>query len=479
MKKFICYLLIFCTCFSCLTVSATGEDAETPAEEIVPDASVTEGCHTIEAQRGILGERQLITNCTAAFLYEYTSDTLMYSWNGDMRIVPASFVKILTALIAIEKGNLQDQVTVHTASFSSLPHDAAMIRLPLPLQDGEIFTLEDMLNLMLLASGNDAAIVIAEHISGTQAAFVEEMNRYAEALGCEDTNFTNVHGMYDANQYSTCRDIARIIDRAMEFESFRKVFGAIYYTVPATNLNPDFRLLTTVNFHLTSDADETYYDGRVTGGRTGVGLNDERCIASTASKDGLDMICIIVGSQTFYEENGYTVKSVGAFKEASSLFDHGFDGYKSVQVVHDGQVLKQLDIENGECNLTLGAKESVTTIVPKDIYLEDLNFVYSDTATSFSAPIEKDQYISSVRISYGNLCLAEVELFAMNTVKTMQDSYEIKASSTKSNWLVTLLIIITIVVIAFGLLFFAWPRIRYAYRVRARRKQRSNSQRRG
>ena len=136
MKKFICYLLIFCTCFSCLTVSATGEDAETPAEEIVPDASVTEGCHTIEAQRGILGERQLITNCTAAFLYEYTSDTLMYSWNGDMRIVPASFVKILTALIAIEKGNLQDQVTVHTASFSSLPHDAAMIRLPLPLQDG-------------------------------------------------------------------------------------------------------------------------------------------------------------------------------------------------------------------------------------------------------------------------------------------------------------------------------------------------------
>ena len=206
MKKFICLLVILSFLTYCFPAFAI-EDETAPVTDVeIQDASVTEGCHTIEAQRGILGERQLVTNCTAAFLFEYSSDTLMYSWNGDMQIVPASLVKIMTALIAIEQGDLADQVTVHTASFSSLPHDAAMIRGPM-LKDGEIFSLEDMLNMMMLASGNDAAIVIAEHISGTQAAFVEEMNRYAEELGCKDTNFTNVHGMHDANQYSTCREL--------------------------------------------------------------------------------------------------------------------------------------------------------------------------------------------------------------------------------------------------------------------------------
>lgn len=478
MKKIVCLLIILGVLTGALPVFATTGEAAADSQTEVTDASVTEGCHTIDAQRGFLGERQLITNCTAAFLYEYSSDTLMYSWNGDMRIVPASLVKIMTALIAIDKGNLDDQITVNTASFSSLPHDAAMIR-DIPLKDGEILSLEDMLNLMLLASGNDAAIVIAEHISGSQAAFVEEMNRYAAELGCKDTNFTNVHGMYDANQYSTCRDLSRILDKAMEYESFRKVFGAIYYTVDKTNMTDEIRSLTTVNFHLTSDSNETYYDGRVTGGRTGVGLNDERCIASTASKDGLDMICIIIGAKTVYDEYKYDVYSMGGYKEVSNLLDYGFDGFKAVQVLHEGQILKQMDIENGECDLTVGSKKSVLTIVPKDVYLEDLNLIYSDASVSHAAPIEKDQFVSTVRVYYGNLCLAEAELYAMNAVRTIRDSYSVIPSNPGSSWLVTVLIIVIIAVMLAGFTLFAWPRIRYKLYVRKRKQRHGQPQRRG
>lgn len=477
MKKIISLLILLSILFGCLPVFATTEETVFNLENEPADASVTEGCHTIEAQRGILGERQLITNCTAAFLYEYSTDTLMYSWNGDMRIIPASLVKIMTAMIAIDQGDLQDKVTVNTSSFASLPHDAQMIKPE--LKDGEILTLEDMLNLMLLESGNDAAIVIAEHISGSQAAFVEEMNRYAQELGCNETNFVNVHGMHDSNQYSTCRDLTRILDKAMEYESFRKIFGAIYYTVDKTNLTDEIRSLTTVNFHLTSDSNETYYDGRVTGGRTGVGLNDERCIASTASKDGLDMICIIIGAKTVYDEYRYDVYSMGGYKEVSNLLDYGFDGFKAVQVLHEGQILKQMDIENGECDLTVGSKKSVLTIVPKDVYLEDLSFVYSDASVSHAAPIDKDQYVSSVRISYGNLCLAEAELYAMNSVQTIQNSYTIKASNPKSNVLVTILIIVIVAVIIAGVAFFAWPRIRYMLRANKKAKKRRQMQRRG
>lgn len=466
MKKILSLLIVFSILFAAVPTLATTEETVIEDAELL-DASVTEGCHTVDAKRGILGERQLVTNCTAAFLYEYGTDTLMYSWNGDMRIVPASMVKIMTALIAIEQGNLEDKITINTSSFSSLPSDAAMIR-DIPMVDGEVLTLEDVLNMMLLVGGNDAAIVVAEHISGSQAAFVEEMNRYAQELGCTETNFTNVHGLYDANQYSTCRDIARILDKAMEHESFRKMFGAIYYTVDKTNKTDIIRSLKTLNFHMTSDTNETYYDGRVTGGRTGVGLNDERCIASTASKDGLDMICIIIGAKMVYDEYGYNVYTMGGYKEVSSLLDYGFDGYKAAQILHEGQILKQLDVEAGECDLTIGSRKSVSTIIPKDIFLEDLNFTYSDTAISHAAPIEKGQYISTVRISYGNLCLAEAELYAMNSVKSIQNSYTIKASNPRSNWLATVLIIIIAVVMVIGFVFFAWPRIRYMQRVRKR-----------
>lgn len=473
MKKIISLLIILSMLFAGLPASAVSEETVTPDQTEALDASVSEGCHSIEAKRGFLGERQLVTNCTAAFLFEYSTDTLMYSWNGDMRIVPASLVKIMTALIAIEKGNLEDQLTVDTNSFVSLPHDAAIIR-EIPLVDGEVFTLEDMLNLMMLVGGNDAAIVIAEHICGSQAAFVEEMNRYAAELGCTETNFTNVHGLYDANQYSTCRDLARIVDKAMEYESFRKIFGAIYYTVPKTNKSDSIRSLKTNNFHLTSDTNETYYDGRVTGGRTGVGLNDERCIASTASKDGLDMICIIIGATTVYDEYGYNVYKFGGYKEVSALLNYGFDGFKATQILHEGQILKQVNVENGECDLTVVSRKSVSTIIPKDIFLEDLNFVYSDTAVTHSAPVEKDQYISTVRIMYGNLCLAEADLFAMNSVQTIQDSYLIEPSKPRSDTLVTVLTIIIVVVIVIGIAFFTWPRIRYMLRIRkknARRRQ--------
>ena len=101
MKKIISFALILIFLFSAIPVYANTDptvvDETTPVE---PDASVTEGCHTLDAKKGILGERQLITNCSAAFLYEYTTDTLMYSWNGDMRINPSSLVKIRPVMLA-------------------------------------------------------------------------------------------------------------------------------------------------------------------------------------------------------------------------------------------------------------------------------------------------------------------------------------------------------------------------------------------
>ncbi len=473
MKKLLTMILALCLLITGTSAYAT-EDQLQATEEQQLDSSVTEGCHTIDAQKGILGERQLITNCTAAFLYEYSTDTLLYSWNGDMRINPSSLVKIVTAYIAIRDGSLEDEVTVHADSFSSLPHDAAKTG----FSDGEILTLEDLLNCMMLNSGNDAAIAIAEHIAGTQDAFVGMMNEYALELGCTETNFTNVHGMYDSNQYSTCRDIARILDDTVKNEYFMKLFGAVYYTVPATNKKDDIRLLTTGNFHLTQDEMETYYDGRVTGGRTGVDLNDDRCLASTASKDGLDMICIIMGAKMVYHENGYTVNSFGGYHEVSDLLDYGFDGYKAVQILHDGQILKQLDIENGECDLTVGSRKAVSTVIPSDIYLEDLNFIYSDASTVHAAPIEKGQHISTVRISYGNLVLAEAELYAMNSVKTVSDSYVIVTKDNGNKTALTIVAIILAVAAIIAFIFIGLPRLKHLRYMRRRRKRQMAAQRR-
>lgn len=457
MKKTGVFLLALCLILGMLNplkpVSATetteATEATTNISGSTSDPSVTAGSHSADGAVPLLGMDRIVENVDAAIVYERESETLLYAFNPDASMDPASLVKIMTALIAVQRGNMEDAVTVTEQVLATVPFDAVSA----DLQAGEILTLQDLVYCMMVGSANDAAAVIAAHVLGSQEAFVAEMNRYAQELGCNGTNFANVHGLYSAQQYITVRDAARILAAAMENEQFRTVFGALEYTVPATNFS-EARELHTGNFLVSNNEVEIYFDSRATGGRTGVANDGTRCLATAAQVNGLDIVCITMGSKSVYADDGYTVKKFGGYKETSALLDAVDGGYKRVNILFEGQALRQCQVDGGDAAVTIGPKVSVATVLPDTIASTDLSYRYVDNAGGFAAPIEKGSHLSYLQIWYGNLCVAQAELFALNgvAVKTEPQQQQGTVAGDNNAW-ATVLVVICVVVAVVALAF--------------------------
>lgn len=381
------------------------------------DKTVTAGSHSIDAAVPYLGVAQITENTLASFLYEVNSDTLMYSNNADTQTYPSSLVKIITAFLAVQEGNLDDIITVTESALSSVPYYAASAE----LKAGEQLSLRDLLYCMMVGSANDAAAVIAEHIGGSQSAFVELMNQQAKELGCTATQFTNCHGLHDEQQYTTVRDMARILCAAIKNEDFVTFFSTINYVVPATNMSGE-RELSSGNYLMNTENLQIYYDDRVTGGRTGIADDGTRCLASCAEKNGMQLICIVVGSESTYADDGNTV-TYGSFKESSSLYDAGFDGYRVAQVIYEGQALKQCSVVNGANDVVLASTRSVYCVLPENATVNDLSYQYADNAV-LQAPLDAGQSLATVQIWHGSSCVAQADLVSMNSVSSISVSQD-------------------------------------------------------
>ena len=366
-------------------------------------------CNGMDATNALI-ENKVITNATAAVVYEQNSGTMMYAQNIDERMYPASFVKIMTALLALEKGALTDTVTVTKEALAAVSPGAVTAKLLI----GEKLTLKDLLYCMLTGSANDAAAVIAVHIGGDVASFVSMMNSRAAELGCEDTKFVDPHGLQSKGQYTTARDMLRIISCAMETDGFAEIFGAVSYTVPATEMSAA-RELKTSNY-LTDSKMQKYYDSRVIGGRTGVAGDKTRCVAAVAKKDNMQVISVLFGAKSKFAADKYTVELYGGFQETSKLLDASLSAYRIAQVFYEDQILAQRSVVNGDNDLVLVPAEAKTVIIPKDVDPHELEYRYLDSGRTYQAPIAEGTTVTSVEIWYNGKCLAEVDLLARNSV---------------------------------------------------------------
>lgn len=382
------------------------------AEEKAQDFSVISGCNTVEGQVPFLGTQKLVENGKAMILFEANTDTLMYAYNADEQLPPASLVKILTTLIAVEKGKFDDVVTVKQDVLDTLDPEAVRVQPKLAVD--EVLTVRDLLHCMMVASGNDAAVILADHILGSQTAFVAEMNRYAEELGCTNTNFTNVHGLHDIEQYTSVRDVARILAKAVRNEQFCEIFFANKYVVPATNKN-ESRILVTQNYLMNKDIVVIHYDERVKGSRTGTTTDGTTNIASCAEVEDMKLISVVMGSASAYDERTGAVKVFGGYGETQKLLDLGFTGNKAGQLIYENQVLKQISISGGSSDLTIATKEAQSSVVPADVGREQLEFRYVNE-TSLTLPVIEGQRISTLQIWCNNICIAQTDIFAMSSV---------------------------------------------------------------
>ena len=448
MRKFCIILLVLWLTVGCFGVPVS---AETITSE--------NNCSGIDATNAIV-ENKVITNATSALVFECNSETLMYADNIDERMYPASFVKVMTALLAIERGTLDDTVTVTKEALSTVSAGAVSVK----LQVGEKLTLKDLIYCMLTGSANDAASVIAVHIGGNVDGFVSMMNSRALELGCKDTNFVDPHGLQSKNQYTTARDMVRILRCATQLVVFADIFGAVSYTLPATNLS-DARELRTANY-ITDPTQDKYYDSRVTGGRTGVAADQTRCVAATASNGNLKVIAVVFGAKSKFAADKYTVEHYGGFREISKLLDETLSAYQIAQVFYHDQILAQKTVINGDNDLVLVPAEAKTVVIPKGIDVKDITYRYLDDGKAYQAPIAEGTVQTCVEVWYGGKCLAKVDLLARNSVAVASSKLVVPEQKEKDDfpWHYIILPIIA----AVGFL-----TVLYLRRVRANRRKKA------
>lgn len=427
-------------------------------------------CYSLDATEAVLGPTELTDNADSVVIYELNSNTMMYTLNPDQLIEPASLVKIMTCLIAVENGVMSDAVTIREETIKTIPSDAANVG----LQPDEVLTFEQLMYCMMISSANDAAAVIAEHIAGTQEQFVLMMNEYAAQLGCVNTHFTNVHGLYDVNQYTTARDLTKILAKATENELFNEFFGAEYYELAPTNKS-DVRYLLTSNYLLSKEDVEIYYDDRVTGGRTGITQNYDRSIAVSAEAGNMSLLCVLTGAASQISSNGYSVTVFGGYQEVSQVLDACFNGYHVAQVIFDGQIVTQQPVDNGDCDVLLGARATGLAVVPESTKISDLTYSLV-SRESLVAPIEKGQAISKVDIWHNNVCVAQAQLYAMNSVKvqntvTQKNTVQDVSSNGGRGWIILIIIAVLFLVV------YITPRVLKVVRRKSTMKHIRHSQR--
>ena len=445
-----------------------------------PDASVGSGCHSVDAQKPLDGSEKLLDTAKAVVLYERNSDTMIYAYEPDKQIDPSSMVKLMTALIAIENLDLNATATVSRDALNDV--GIGVVSVKPRFSPGEEVSVESLLYCMIAASDSDSAAVLAEMVSGSQSAFVEKMNQRAAEMGCTNTHFTNAHGLYDKNAYSTARDICRIIDIALENEMFVKLFNADTYTVPATNMAEERQVLTT-NWMMSDDYTTRYFDERVIGGKTGTDGQNGRCLAVTAEDGAMELLAVVMGAEAVYNElDPNILEAFGSFEEMSALLNYACDKFEYRQVFHKGQTFSQYPVANGNNNLVTTPASEAYAILPSELTPEQLRWVYPDTVGTFTAPVKAGQKVTFVEVWYGDLCIARSDLLAMNNVDiyVAQSEPDMPASLHEDSAGKTIATISLIILGFFALTFtvlFTIRSVRIAS-MRAKRRRRRASRRR-
>ena len=380
---------------------------------VTDDPTVTSGSHSPDGSVPVHTSQKIMKSAKSAILYELTSDTLVYGWNPDLQMEPSSLTKIMTALIAVENGDLNQEITVSWQVMEQVPSNALVAG----LKNGEILTLEQLLYLMMVGSANDAACIIADHISGSQEAFVQLMNERALELGCTGTIFLNAHGIHQDGHVSTARDLLKMLRKGMEYPQFAEIFNTSSYTLEATNMS-EARDFETTNYMASRVRTDDYYDSRVTGGRTGNTDAGYRNLAVAAEQNGTVYLSVVLEAQSEYADNGVMTRQ-GAFEDTALLLDLGFEQCNTVQAVYEGQILEQLKVVGGESDVVICAGETAYSVVPMDLDAKQISTRLNLTVQTLTAPVEKGTYVGEYRVYYGDRCIANVPLYTKHHVNAV------------------------------------------------------------
>lgn len=255
-------------------------------------------------------------------LMEAETGTILYNKGMDQYRYPASTTKIMTALLALENSSLDDQVTFTEACLADQEAGSGNIGMKV----GEVLTMKQCLQALLVQSANDVATQIAVQISGSVEAFAELMNQRAQSLGCLNTHFMNASGMPDENHYTTAYDMALIFQAAIKNQDFLDIIKTESFTIEPTNMNPESRTYSTHHALFAASAPE-HYEGCF-GGKTGVTDSSLNTLVSGAQRNGMTLIAVSMRAG-----------AGEVCQDHISLFDYGFNNFSKTAVTGGNVIL--------------------------------------------------------------------------------------------------------------------------------------------
>jgi D-alanyl-D-alanine carboxypeptidase (penicillin-binding protein 5/6) len=324
----------------------------------------------------------------AAVLLDWNSSRILYARNPHLPRPMASTTKIMTAVVALERGILDNEVITS-------PRAANTGGSSIWLEEGEVKTLEELLLGLMLRSGNDAAVAIAEHISGSVENFAELMTERARELGARNTSFRNPHGLHHPEHYTTAYDLALISAHGMGIKEFRRIISTPS-TVISWPGHPWDRFLYNQNKLF------TLYQG-AEGIKTGWTTPAGRCFAGAAVRSGHRLISVVLNAPRLWED---TV----------ALLDYGFTGFQYRCLVEEGQYLKSVAVVDGESD-KVEALASRSFCYPLRT-LEDNEVTYRFIINEpVKAPLKAGERIGELEICFQQEVVGLIDLLAGHEVK--------------------------------------------------------------
>ncbi len=340
-----------------------------------------------------------VTSAQSAILMDVDTGSILYAKNIHNRAFPASTTKILTCLVAMEQGDLDDTVSFSNEAVFSVPADGSNMGMDV----GEEITLEQCLYGILVGSANEVANAVGEHIAGSIDAFVDMMNERAAELGCKDSHFMNTNGLHDENHYTSAHDLALIAAAFFRNDMLCKIGNTASYEFTATPTQPDDFILRNKHKMITG---EVAYDG-VLGGKTGYTDNSRQTLVTCAERNGMRLVCVVFREET-----------PNQFTDTMELFDYGFNNFQIMNIAENEkkyQIEPSGFLQTG--NDIFGSSKPILSIDSESSVIVPNTTVFDDLESAIDYDVSDGNRIAQIRYSYHDTYVgkAYLELAADNT----------------------------------------------------------------
>ncbi len=387
-------------------------------------------------------------NSKALYMYNLDEENAIYTMNAEARLPMASLTKIMTYIVAYE--NIEDLAnTVFTVDASVQKMLSGTGSSVAGVVTGEELTGLELLYLLMLPSGNDVAIVLAQYIDAKsnqfysdenldymalaydmgESEFVRLMNEKAVELGLSNTHFTNPHGLHHENHYSTARDIAIIAEYALDLPYFKDIVASESYTLRATNAYPYERTYANTNALLSKYSyGGAYYYEYAKGMKTGYHSQAQVCIVSYAQKDEYSYIVVALGGPV-YDENGEYAQERAELLDSINLFEWAFNNMENRQIISKGYILSQFQLINALDDelLEVASDKDINAFLHKEIKSEDISVKLDIENLPLKAPIQEGDILGTAIYSYNGEVIGTSNAVAVNTVHKEPQTYELES----------------------------------------------------